>query len=313
MKNKTTVILGAVFLVLVVAYLVIYMNPKDVSRGAFPIFEVRPDVDKIEFKNVKRGSIVLERTDGTWFITNPIQEKAYDPEVNQLLKFLFETEVDGVVTSRVDARDNYSVGDSTGTNLILFSGGKQVFEAVVGRQSIEVGHTYARRNGSSDIELWRGMMSQEVIRTANNWRDKTVFSYNGSDVTLIEVAEGKQKRVMTLSDSTWTFSDNGSVMEIDQNRSKMLVDAIANLNCDDFGSDSDKERTSSTKPDLRISFKVRNGDSHYVDVWKPVTPTGNYLMMKEKSDLVYSVASNRGDILILNYDKMKPGSGQPRQ
>ena len=81
----------------------------------------------------------MKKKEGAWFITNPIQEKAYDPEVNQLLKFLFETEVDGVVTSRVDARDKYSVGDSTGTNLKLFSAGKQVFDAVVGRQSIEVG------------------------------------------------------------------------------------------------------------------------------------------------------------------------------
>ena len=76
MKNKTTVILGAVFLVLVVAYLVIYMNPKDVSRGAFPIFEVRPDIDKIEFTSVKRGSIILEKKRGRVVYNKPYSGKS---------------------------------------------------------------------------------------------------------------------------------------------------------------------------------------------------------------------------------------------
>ena len=73
MKNKTPLILGGVFIVLVVIFLATSINPPEKSEGAQPLFEgERPDIDKLEMSSKNHGTIVVEEQNGVWNITSPV-------------------------------------------------------------------------------------------------------------------------------------------------------------------------------------------------------------------------------------------------
>ena len=72
MKNKSTIIFGIIFLLLVITYLVTSLNPREVTKGAVRLFDkTMTDFDRIEFDSVNRGLIVLEKKNETWYITEP--------------------------------------------------------------------------------------------------------------------------------------------------------------------------------------------------------------------------------------------------
>jgi len=308
MKNKTIVILGAVFLLLVALYLTTSLNPPEKTKGAAPLFGgERPDIDKIELNSIRRGHIVLEKRNGLWYLTAPFEYKAFDSDVESMVNELLDTLVDGVVSSRSETRDGYSVGDSTGTSVKVSSAGNLILDAIVGRQSRDIGHSYARRAGSNDVEMWRGMFSQEVIKEADAWRDKMLYSFNRDDIITIAAEEGKTTRMLALPDSLWVYTENGKGKPVDQGKVRNFVALLAELKCDAFASDDDIPRAAEKAPDVTVTFTIRNGDRHSFDLWNADDLFTKYLVRKTGGNILYRFYKYRGSQLGINYEMLKPG------
>ena len=59
MKSKSTLILGGVFVLLGVIFLVTSYNPREKTKGAIPLFTdvVKPVIDKLEINSTKYPSL----------------------------------------------------------------------------------------------------------------------------------------------------------------------------------------------------------------------------------------------------------------
>ncbi|MDP2983557.1 MAG: DUF4340 domain-containing protein [Candidatus Latescibacter sp.] len=308
MKNKSTLIMGGVFLLLVVIFLLTSLHPKEVTQGATPLFPgEKPVFDKFEINNPKSGLIVLVKQGDSWKMTKPTEYKAGKQAIDQLLESLTSIMVDGVVSSEVSEQKRLGVDDSTGIDLKAYSGGKQVLDVLIGDYTPDLSHTYARMKNSKDIALWRGVFSRIAIREPDDWRDKSIYSFNEGDITSIKAVDAKQTRDLTLSDSTWVYKENGKDKPVDQFKVRQLVTAIASLSCDSFAADEDIPRAGTIKPDVRVSFKIRNGDTHTFDVWNPGKDTNKntYLFRKENGDMLFRFYEYRGAFLPVSYDKLK--------
>lgn len=309
MKNKSTIILGVIFLVLVGIYFMVSYRPREISEGARPLFEeALPEIDKVEFTSASKGRIVLEKQNGEWFVTEPLEYKAFDRDVEMMLDQLADIKIEGIISTRKEARNEYSVGDSTGTLFTAYSGGQPVIEAIVGKHAMHVGHTYARMKGSDEIMMWRGMFSQEVIRGADDWRDKRVYSYNAQDITSVKIEQDGLVRELALEDTIWVYTENGEEKPVDTQNVLRSLGVMANLICDDFGDENDIPRAAAREPDIRVTFKVRNGDVNVYDVWSPQEDenTTRYLMRKENGEFLYRFYQSRGRFITLDYEIMKP-------
>ncbi len=82
---------------------------------------------------------------------------------------------------------------------------------------------------------------------------------------------------------------------------------LASLKCDMFATDDDIPRAASETPDTRVSFTVRNGDTHTFDLWTPKRESDNKrsLVRKLNGDVLYRFYEYRGDYLPINYEKLK--------
>ncbi len=309
MNNKSTVILGITFFVLVGIYFLVSYNPREISEGARPLFEeALPEIDKMEFTSVSKGHIVLEKQNGEWFVTEPLEYKAFDRDVEMMLDQLKDIKIEGIVSTREEAQNEYSVGDSTGTLFVAYSGGQPVIEAIVGKQSMQIGHTYARMKGSNEIMMWRGMFSQEVIRDADDWRDKRVYSYNATDITSVKIEQSGLVRELALEDTVWVYTENGQEKPVDSQNVIRSLNVLANLICDDFGDQNDIPRAAGRDADIRVTFTVRNGDVNVYDVWSPLEneKTTRYLMRKEGGEFLYRFYQSRGRFITLDYEILQP-------
>ncbi|MBT4482810.1 MAG: hypothetical protein HOC71_03930, partial [Candidatus Latescibacteria bacterium] len=82
MKNKTPLILGSIFILLVIVFLITSYNPPDKSKGATQLFDGdKPTIDKIELMSMRNGHIVVEKINDVWDITVPFKYKASDIDV----------------------------------------------------------------------------------------------------------------------------------------------------------------------------------------------------------------------------------------
>jgi len=309
MKNKTPLILGGVFLLLIIVFLATSINPPEKSKGADLLFgNERPDIDKLEFNSVKNGTIAIEDINGVWTITKPIEYKASESAVMQTINTLYNILVDGVVSDRKESHAKFEVGDSTGTSLKVYSGGQVILDAIVGKHSIDLNHTYARLTGKNEIYLWRGMLKSHVDRIPNDWRDKTIYSFNAEDLLSLKAVSGTTTKELTLADSLWVYKENGTEMPVVQKNVKDLVNLIALMHCDAFADEHDIPRVAGNEADTRVSFTVRNGDTHTFDVWSPgESDAGRYLVRKENGDEVFRFYRYRGSQIIIDYEKIKAG------
>lgn len=307
MKNKSTLYLGVIFLVLVGIFLFTSLHPKEVTQGASQLFpKGKPAFDKFEISNPHTELVVLDKKGDSWQITKPFEYKANQKSIDQMVDALSNVMIDGVISSEVSEQKRFAVDDSTGVNLKAYSGGKKVLDVILGKFTPDVSHNYVRMNNSNDITLWRGVFSRAAIRQTDDWRDRTIYSFNEGDITSIKAVDAKQTRELTLSDSTWVYKENGKGKPIDQSKAKQFITFLASLNCDAFPAEADIPRAGSTKPDVRVSFKVRNGDTHVFDVWLPVkNGEKSYLLRKENGDMLFRFMEYNGSQLALNYDKLK--------
>ena len=307
MKNKATIYLGVVFLFLGIIYFVTSYNPPEVTRGAIPLFgDEKPDIDRIDIVDPRGVSVVLVRQDGLWNMEEPFEFKAYDRYVNNFISQLQDTVIDGVISSREDAQVEFAVDDSTGIALKVSNGGNVVFDGIIGKRATDIGHFYVRRRGSNDIELWRGMLSQEVRRSANEWRERSVYSINQDDILGFRAVESEVTRALRFEDSVWVYTENGVEKPVDNTRVRTLVGYIANLNAEDFADENDIQQVVTRDYDIEVTFTVRNGDEHTYHLWRPTESYSRYLMRKENGDLLYRFYVYNGTRLALDYGEMEP-------
>lgn len=300
-------IMGGAFLLLVVIYFATSYKPREVSTGAQPLFdEPKPDIDRIEIINPNSDDVTLERRNSVWFITSPVEYKAAQNSIEQMLIGLMNTTVDGTISKREEARDKFDVGDK-GITFKAYVGDKKVLDAVVGKHSVELTHTYARLSDSNEITLWRGIFGRQINRDVNGWRDKTIYSFNADDIMTLSAKEGSVTRTLALNDTTWVYTENGKEKPIDQDKVKRLVNLIATLNTDAFGEGEDIPRVANSDYNVEVSFSVRNGDTHTFHVWTPADEgSKRYLVRKLDGDVLFRFFSYRGSQLIIDYEKIKP-------
>jgi hypothetical protein len=309
MKNKTTLILGGVFLVLVIFYFLTSFHPREITEGATPLFKgAAPTFDKIEIINPKGDHIVMEKQNDVWNITSPITYRVAPQLIQQMIEGFPTVMIDGVVSSDPNEKPRFGVEDSVAVRFIATSGGKPVLDIIIGKFAPDLSHTYVRRSGKDDIELWRGIFARLIVRDTDEWRDRTIFNFSPGDITSMKVENGKLVQQLTLSDSTWTYTENGKPRPVDQGRLKDYVKQIATLMCDAFAEGDDIPRAGSVKPDIHVSFTIRNGDVHAFDLWTPKKESDamRTLLRKDGGDILFRFYESRGKQLPLDYLDIEP-------
>jgi hypothetical protein len=228
---------------------------------AFPLTEMGEEVDGIEF-DVEGVRTVLNRKNGIWFITEPLQDRADPNQVESVLKGLRET-------AWIEVIQKEEMGDEewkkTGllrptTRIKLTTQGRTVSEAWIGAAAAMEGTTYVTtetKNGGKVHRLARCEVAPLIRSLPDAWRDSKLVRFKPERVLRISLSSAGSLIEMARRppDGRWALTkplQTGGRDDAIEN----LLSTLLNLSAESI---SDADLVSPVPNDLAVPDSIEIG------------------------------------------------------
>ena len=263
-------------------------------------------VTKLVIKSKDHDEVTLEKKDGKWRLTKPIDAPAGSSNVDSILTNLEKIELGSVISDKADDKtfEKYELDGKNATHVQVFTGGDNVFDAYFGKSGSR-GQT-ARIAGDNAVYAAKGYSSYLFAKETKNWRDTDVAKFEDGNVIALEIDNKKGKFSFTKNGEKWggafyardekkgALADKASKWErFDEAKVKDMLTAFKNLKATDFAKEKDDtgiEKAVDEGGVVRVKFKDGNGD-FTVKVGKKQEGTNRFLL-KEGGDGTIFVVSN---------------------
>jgi hypothetical protein len=231
MKKNTYILIG-IFAVLILIAVILMNRPGETDISAnnsqllFGIDSV--SVDRIMLRS-PASRVTLVKKGSEWFLSEPMEYRADQSSVAQLIHQSKNLQVKGIVSSNPDKRSIFKV-DSTGTAVSIFQNGQEHASFVVGKTGQSYTETFVRKEQSSDVNLVQGALSWSFNKAAKDWRDKTILNEPTETIKEISYQYTGESFSLVLKDSVWMIGNS----KAKANDVSSLLGTLSNIQADDF-------------------------------------------------------------------------------
>jgi hypothetical protein len=231
MKKNTYILIGLFVCLFIIAFLVLQKPGEQSANSASTGHLYTVDslsVDKIEIKTPS-FSLLLEKRGVEWFVAKPINYKADQSNVCQIIHQIKNLEVKSIVSSKPEKHSVFQV-DQTGTQVTVYEKGVEKASFVLGKMAASYSELYARRVPSNDVFLVEGASSYTFARPVKDWRDKTILTTPKENIKELRYQYGDTTFTITLSDSAWFAGKEKTQQSVVDG----ILSSLSNLQADDF-------------------------------------------------------------------------------
>ena len=190
-NTKLLVITLAVLSVLLIIYFMFFKEER-----SFREHLVKFDVSKVDnFKiSSDERTVSFFKENNRWYVSDGAGNYIADQTVvNDLVNALSAIKIDKLVSNDESKWEEYEVTNALGSTVEVFKGKKLLAEIIIGRFSYrQVGQgismsTMVRLQKEKEIYSVDGSINMQTKRTADNFRDKTILSFDPETVQKVEV------------------------------------------------------------------------------------------------------------------------------
>jgi hypothetical protein len=231
MKKNTYILIGLFVCLLIIAFLVLQKPGERSANSASTGLMFTVDsllVDKVEIKT-SASSIALEKHGVEWFVTKPIDYKADQANIAQIIHQIKNLEVKSIVSSKPEKYSVFQV-DQNGTQVMVYEKGVEKAAFVLGKMAASYSESYARRLKSDEVLLVEGASSYTFNRPIKDWRDKTILTTPKENIKEVQYQYGDTTFKITSSDSAWFVGKDKAQQSVVEG----ILSSISNLQADDF-------------------------------------------------------------------------------
>lgn len=285
--------------IILIALVVVYIGARIVRvpkrEGALAIALVHIDtaaVTKIKlYPNSEGGEeVAFTRSALGWQVArNGLAVEADSNAVKGLMVSFIGLSANRVVAERRSSWDEYRVGDTTGSRIVVLGGDDELLgEWWVGEAPAQGGmygggQSYVRLASGDNVYAVDGYLHAQYNKAFNDWRNKAFLrvdknSING--VTATGIHSWKLQRDSTL----WLLDG----VKADSAAAERYIGRFASMNLADFADDV----TADSAADLLLTIHGVAGDLASVQAWK-------------KSDNTWVVQSSQRPRVFFSVDKVK--------
>ncbi|MBC7364275.1 MAG: DUF4340 domain-containing protein [Candidatus Aminicenantes bacterium] len=236
MKLKTTLILLAIFVILLTSIILIENRSekiKEIKEKAEKLTDFQAsEVEKISLKNQDQSIITLARDEkGNWQIVEPIKAEADNYEANSLAENFASLRVEHVVEKEASDLKTYEIPKK---EVILWIKGKnEPVQILIGMEN-PLDHTlYAKRADQPAVVLLPSYLKYSLDKKLFDLRNKEIFKFETKDVKTIEVKTQETNWKAVKEGENWKLTSPiealASKYQVDN-----LVDNLARLRAKDF-------------------------------------------------------------------------------
>jgi hypothetical protein len=231
MKRNTFILTGLFIVLLLIAFLVLQKPGEQSASSASTGLMFKVDslsVDKVEIK-AHASSLVLEKRGVEWYVAQPVNYKADQSNVGQIIHQVKNLEVKNIVSSKPEKHSVFQV-DQAGTQVTVSEKSKEIASFILGKMAGSYSESYARRLNSDDVFIVEGASSYMFDRPVKDWRDKTIMTAPKESIKDIRYQYGDTAFNVTFSDSAWSVGKE----KVQQSVAEGIVSSLSNLQADDF-------------------------------------------------------------------------------
>lgn len=205
--------------------------------------------------------IRFSRHDGKWQMqSGAIHANPLTGSVEAMLGALVNISTQRFVSGRKSRWDEYKVGDTTGTRVVIYKGKDPIADYWMGPSFIRV-------NGQDNVYAVESYLNDMLNKTFSDWRDKTFLRLNQAGITTIGF-QGSQGFVLSKKDSAW-YIGGGKVSADSVQR---YLNGLQYKSPDHFADDFQPQ----TSPDRSLSISGPSQPLATVKAWK--LPDGSWVL-----------------------------------
>jgi hypothetical protein len=231
MKKNTLILISLFVLLLIIAFLVLQkpgeQSASSANTGFFTVIDSL-SVDKIQIKT-PTSFLLLEKRGTEWYIAQPINYKANQTNVGQIIHQIKILEVKSIISSKPEKHSVFQV-DQSGTEIKMYEKGAEKVSFILGKMAASYTESYVRRLNSNNVFLVEGAFSYMFSRPVKEWRDKTIFTTPKETIKEVQFQYGDTTFSMTLKDTTWVIGK----AKAQQSVMDGILSSLSNLQADDF-------------------------------------------------------------------------------
>ncbi len=241
MRSRTTLVLAAVFAVLLGAVLLFESKGKKEAAAKdkenLLIDVASADVRKIELKKAG-GTIVLAKDDkGVWQITAPLSARADASEAEGLASSLAGLRLERVVEKEAKDLKAYGIPQ---TEVSLWVKGKEAPLAVlVGMENPLDKSLFAKRADDPRVVLLGSSLKTSLDKTVFDLRDKAVFKFEPAEVQKVRVRAKDAAWEAARDADTWRLTAPVRSLAV-KSKIDTLLESLANLRATEFVAEEKK-------------------------------------------------------------------------
>lgn len=219
MRYRNLYILIGIIILLLVVVLVYTGIEKGGTKSPFSAVDIKGI-------RIKRPTDTTEFTliDGKWMLSKPLSYPADSSLMERLIADLDNLKIGEVISEREEKFGDFGVGDGGMKITLLYP--KREVSFFIGGYAGDYEHSYLRFEGDNKVYLSRGLSKYTLDKKPDNWRDKSILSFDKENLKEIEI-DGKR---ITRRDTVWVLDG----VKIETKKISPVINMLSNLSADGF-------------------------------------------------------------------------------
>jgi hypothetical protein len=254
MRFRTTLIL-AVICAALGAYLYF------VERGRVAEEEKKKKLVELEEEDVRKVSltyadrkIVVEKTDGQWKVTEPIQDDADETTVKNLINAIADCEVKRTLDDVPEDLTPFGLKEPFVTVEVSLKDGE--LPAIQVGKNTPVGFSaYVKKADDSKIHLAGSVFRSGMDKQLKDLRDKRIVKLEDADVRKIVLERPEEKIVLAKKDDQWQIDEPASYAA-DSSTVQTFLSSLRSMRATDFPQGENLSDYGLDNPGLKLTLFV---------------------------------------------------------
>ena len=286
MKFKTTLILLAIFLVLLAAVFFFELRgPGKEDTGEKLVSLSSDDVEKIVFKQDGQ-TIQFNRQGEDWLITSPLEAKADKYEVNRLADDFSNLKIERIIEETSPDLEKYGIPQK---ELELhYKGQEEPVKILIGMENPLDQTFFAKRADETRVVLIPSLLKSLLDKSLFDFRQKDIFRFETDQAKAIKLKANEIRWEAEKKDEDWFLLQPVNALA-QKSRINDILYALSNLKAEEFVSE-DKNQDEIRKYEL-------DKPGYEVMVNLPAENQKMTFFIHKKEDQVYATSSLSSKIL----------------
>ncbi len=262
MKPKKTLILLAVFAVLLAAVMLVERRGKKTSEAKekenYLVDVAAADVEKVEIKAAATaaGPIAIARNDkGEWQITAPLAAKADPSEAGSLVDAFAKLRIDRVVDNAPGDLKTYEIPRSEVT--LWVKGRTTPVRVLIGMENPLDKSLYAKREDDAKVVLLASSLTGTLNKTLFDLREKDVFKFDAAEVNSVRLKFRDSEWQAARTDGAWSLTSPVKALAA-RGPLDTLLDSLSGVKAKEFLAEDKKpeevKKLGLDKPEIEVTL-----------------------------------------------------------